>query len=91
MYMYILRDSAFDIGISRPLAGSHKLNQTDRNFVLHIWIGLTRQCDVLYVITHQSVRSVQRKNCEPFVFAPLLAIDRMPATNRVHRCDCCSL
>lgn len=28
--------------------------------------------------TYQSVRAVHRKNCEPFVFGPELAIDSMP-------------
>jgi len=29
---------------------------------------------------HQSVFSVQMKNCEPFVFCPLFAIESVPAT-----------
>jgi len=38
------------------------------------WINLKNQ----QKYAHQSVFSVQMKNCDPFVFAPLLAIDSVP-------------
>lgn len=40
---------------------------------------LCNQCHVFS--TYQSVFSVQIKNCEPFVFGPEFAIDRMPVIN----------
>ena len=41
---------------------------------------LCNQCNVFS--TYQSVFSVQIKNCEPFVFGPEFAIDRMPVINK---------
>jgi len=38
----------------------------------------TKFLDITKQSAHQSVFSVQMKNCEPFVFGPLLAIDSVP-------------
>jgi hypothetical protein len=43
------------------------------------------------VSPHQSVTAVHRKNCDPLVFRPELAIDRVPAvrgTTRKYRGQC---